>query len=112
MERVRGCPIRYSIIIPDQRQLVVAINCTPDAGVVSCRFGSDSHTICRRPNPGQRYETKDSARARKGMSYASVSFFANKLVLERGTRRQVHRCAPHGVIGRIQWDLCRASLCQ
>jgi len=29
-----------------QRQLVVGINCTPDAGVVSCLFEPDSHTIC------------------------------------------------------------------
>jgi hypothetical protein len=37
--------IQLGIIIPlDQRQLV-AINCTPDAGVVFCLFGFDSHTI-------------------------------------------------------------------
>lgn len=45
------------IIIPDQRQLV-AINCTPDAGVVSCLFGSDSHAICKR-DPIQSHHVSD-----------------------------------------------------
>lgn len=56
--------IQLGIIIPDQRQLV-AINCTPDVGVVSCLFGSDSHTICKRGPTCQRYEQR---RARKGIS--------------------------------------------
>ena len=44
---------------------------------------------------------------RRGYSitYASVGFFTDKLVLELCVWRQVHRCAPHGVIGRIQRDL-------
>ena len=58
---------------------------------------TQSSTTC------QRYNRKDE-RARE-KSYASVSFYANELVLERCVRRQVHRRAPHGVIRRIQRDL-------
>lgn len=84
------------------RQLV-AINCTPDAGVVSCRFGSDSHTICKRKcDMSALYKTDERTREK---SYASVSFYANELVLERCVRRQVHRRTPHGVVRRIQRDL-------
>ena len=51
----------------------------------------------------QRYTKQTSTQRKK--SYASVSFYANELVLERCVRRQVHRRAPHGVVRRIQRDL-------
>ena len=50
--------------------------------------------------------------APKGTPYVSVGFPTDELVFKLCVRRQVHRCAPHGVIGRIQRDLYRPTVHQ
>jgi hypothetical protein len=51
--------------------------------------------------------------AREGIiPYVSVTVFTDELVLELCVRWQVYRCAPHGVIGRIQRDLHSARVYQ
>ena len=67
-----------------------------------------SSLACTDPIP-TRSVSESSARRREterrrgySITYASVRFFTDKLVLELCVWRQVHRCAPHRVIGRIQ----------
>jgi len=69
-----------------QRQLVVGINCTPDAGVVSCLFEPDSHTICSSDMSEIIISINAAESKGIGITYPAIGFFANELVLERCVR--------------------------
>lgn len=89
-----------SVRICDQRQLVTT-DCVPDAGVVSCLLGSDSHTTCPYPYIMFSIPSRVCRENRKKTNIA-IRPFADELVLECGVWRQVHRRSPHGVVSRIE----------
>jgi hypothetical protein len=116
---VRGGGIQLGIIIipisasssSQSIALLIQASCPACSDPIPTRSVSETQF---KSQHGQRDEEKRSAneRAQKGMPYVSVTVFTDELVLEICVRRQVHRCAPHRIIGRIQRYLYRASLHQ
>jgi hypothetical protein len=81
---------------PIQRQLA-DINWTPDEGVVSCLFGSDSHTTFEIQHVIDRLRGQN-----RTDTYVSIGLFTDEFELKRGIRWEVHRRAPHGITNSIQ----------
>jgi hypothetical protein len=88
---------------PIQRQLA-DINCTPDEGVVSCLFGSDSHTTFEIQHVIDRLRGQN-----RRDTYVSIGLFTDEFELKRGIRWEVHRRPPHGITNSIQWYLHPSS---